>query len=446
MWESKMSNRKNKLKLSKNIIFISVVFALIFNITMFYILSKAQSDELDYGFYLMMIVINLILFGLVKIVFGKKGKDKKLSLRGVASLFDGIDYLKPDSVVLLDTQVVNDFVDIEEEDSFVLEDNEVLILKPKTVIKAKAQFDSRITFDKYIDQMHTYFMDNGLEVNKDSLRTTLSMISASRMIYIKHKSMNLAHRFIELFSSFLGSTNHILEAQDGVLFHKDLMNLMDAAKTRKHILNFIVLSKLDFTKFEATYDHLIQYAYHSYKFGEHKLPNNIWFFMVAPKGNPTNMLYDTLFTLDLNALVIEPKEVVHENDNKLSFERLMHTLRDIEENHYIDELSWKKIDQFEAYVNDHLPFKLDNKIIRQLEIFSTMYTVSGGEQLDCLDTMLSSKLLNIVLSLNITRQDIEDEGFIEVFDRVFGLENLMTSKELVKTIEDQFILNKEVVS
>ena len=38
--------------------------------------------------------------------------------------------------------------------------------------------------------------------------------------------MNLAHRFIELFSSvfFLGSTNHILEAQDGVLFHKDLMN------------------------------------------------------------------------------------------------------------------------------------------------------------------------------------------------------------------------------
>ena len=27
--------------------------------------------------------------------------------------------------------------------------------------------------------------------------------------------------------------------------------------------------------------------------------------MVAPKGNPTNMLYDTLFTLDLNAKVIE---------------------------------------------------------------------------------------------------------------------------------------------
>ena len=124
-------------------------------------------------------------------------------------------------------------------------------------------------------------------------------------------------------------------------------------------------------------------------------------------------------TIDLNAKVIEPQEEVHENEIKLSYERLVHMIRDLEEKYYLEEIHWKKIDQLENYISKYIQYKFDNKIIRQIERFSSIYILVGGDQLECLDNLLNSKIFPIVLDLNIKRQDNEDEGFIDRFRSYF---------------------------
>ena len=313
--------------------------------------------------------------------------------------------------------------------------SDIVILRPKQVIKSIHSYDKKIHFEKYLDQMYNYFIDNGLEVNKDTLKNTFAQLGATRLIYINQPSLNIGSRFIELFSDFLGSNLSILTDEGYTNYNEVLDEFISKGRTDSHKLNMLLLKNIDFKIIKSRYKYLLDYADNPVKFiDQDDLPNNLWIFIQHSKEEPKNELLDMIATIDLNAKVIEPQEEVHENEIKLSYERLVHMIRDLEEKYYLEEIHWKKIDQLENYISKYIQFKFDNKIIRQIERFSSIYILVGGDQLECLDNLLNSKIFPIVLDLNIKRQDNEDEGFIDLLDRIFGIENLIISKSYVKKI------------
>ena len=94
--------------------------------------------------------------------------------------------------------------------------------------------------------MYNYFIDNGLEVNKDTLKNTFAQLGATRLIYINQPSLNIGLRFIELFSDFLGSNLSILTDEGYTNYNEVLDEFISKGRTDSHKLNMLLLKNIDF--------------------------------------------------------------------------------------------------------------------------------------------------------------------------------------------------------
>lgn len=433
-----MAQKKNNTLLRNIFIVLLILVVAGFDIFIINLISSVEYNQIHIPIYGLILLINISFLIFLNIMLGKHKNIKRKSLK---SLFDSLDVIKPTQII----DLKNDLTVLDSGDEQIEETSDVVILRPRQVIKSIHSYDKKIHFEKYLDQMYNYFIDNGLEVNKDTLKNTFAQLGATRLIYINQPSLNIGSRFIELFSDFLGSNLSILTDEGYTNYNEVLDEFISKGRTDSHKLNMLLLKNIDFKIIKSRYKYLLDYADNPVKFiDQDDLPNNLWIFIQHSKEEPKNELLDIIATIDLNAKVIEPQEEVHENEIKLSYERVVHMIRDLEEKYYLEEIHWKKIDQLENYISKYVQFKFDNKIIRQMERFSSIYILVGGDQLECLDNLLNSKIFPIVLDLNIKRQDKEDEGFIDLLDRIFGIENLIISKSYVKKLEDNFLSKDEV--
>lgn len=441
-----MTDRKPKLILSGIVLFITIAIALAFDVFAYFILTTTENKESQTALIALVILLNVIYFISVRIFFAKSMKSSSYPISRLSPILDQMLYLTPEyqeSYEVLQNESASLTI---EEDLYTDDADTVEILKPKEIVYVTRIYDKDIKLDTYIDHMYTHFIENGLEVKKDVLRVVLASLAGSRIIHIKQDSLNVALRFMELLTNYLGTSHMIYDEMKQTSKSDALDELILAARQAPNIFQFMTFYKTSFKTFENHFEDVLDYAYNPvHMVSEGKMPNNLWFFIMNKEAEPTPMLTDAIFSIDLSAKVVEPKEVVHENELKLSFEKFSVMLRDSEELHYLEESHWKKLDQLEAYINTYMPYRLDNQIVRQLEKFSTIFALSGGEQLECLDSILATKLLYIVKHLKITKKDAEDEGFIDMLDKIFDLEYLRLSRDLVKLLEDQFLLKNEVV-
>ena len=170
-----------------------------------------------------------------------------------------------------------------------------------------------------------------------------------------------------------------------------------------------------------------------------ELPKNIWFMIIPTLFDEKAIslkLLDCAVINDTDAKIVMPKDIVTQNAIKISYNYLMDNLRDSSDQYYVKEELWKKVDQLEAYVNERVPFTIDNRVFRQLERYSTMYLMGDGNEDEAIDCLLSSKLLVKISKLVLNRKNEDDEGIFALCEKLFGLENLTKSKILLKHIEE----------
>jgi len=464
-----MTKKQTKRVISLEKLGFIVLIAIGFNSYFTMAFDKSVTDKHPFFLISTVVFFNVVYFLVTIPFFVFKEIRFDNSLSSMEHLLSTLEYLTPSNIEQ------DDINQIETEDSPIdmikdpaspietIEEETIQISNPNQVIAAIKTYNKVINLEQYASLLHRYLLDYGLKVDLSNIRTMFGAMGATRLIMIKSSHQAISRRFITLFSDFVGANFQTLLIRKNYQNFKEFISdndvvstfLLDAHKDKNKI-NMLSLSQPDLNGLERFADVFINYAMNTTlnkTIGEpiissiNELSNNLWFMVVSddqmPRGD--NKIVETAFCVELNASIITPKEIVHENGLKLSFSAFLEHLRESYEDYYLDESYWKKIDQLEDYTKTYRPFRIDNRITLQLERFSTLYLLSGGDSKDCVDTILSAKLLIMIGAFNMTKKETDETSFLSLLEKLFGLENLSLSKAQIKEIEHSFTLEKEEV-
>lgn len=396
--------------------------------------------------------INLVCF--VRLAFYARHKVKlPRSTADLTDLLDQMPYIQPHVIVAKSEMVEETVVEAS------LELNEagepVHVLKPKKIIPAKAVFDKPIQPVKYCDDLHAYLIDNGLAVDKNSVREMLAALATSKLILVCHETTEISERFVELFLNYLGIQqnfntipNHLTSFE--ALFHSDftVKSGLENAYNQLNRLHALVFKSQRLSTIQQVLNPWMDFAINpllpmnilnQYNQTVPEIPLNIWSIVLSKpiqSDSLTEAFIQGAVVIDLSAKLVVPKDVVTENAQKLSYDQLTSLLFDGYELHYIEESEWKKIDQIEIFINAQADFKIDNRLFRQLERFTSTYMMFGGEKTEAMDSVLYSKLLRCIERLELQPTE-EQSDLLTLFDKLFGLEYLTKSKLILKQLKDK---------
>lgn len=449
-----MMNQPNNHKLHWKRIF-TVIFVVLIN---WYLIDRLiySHGVFNYFFNLFItIFVNLVILWLIRHRKRVNKVDKApKTIEHIGPILDSMAYAKP-----YDEQVFQDHLhhtkdDIEEEIIGDDPESTIKLRKPKQVIQQKPQYDKAIHPVKYSDTLYEYLNDQGLLVEKNNIREMFAAMAASKLTILKHEHVKISERFIDLFSEFIGASLFI----DELVTHKNLSQLwgsgtsfkdcLISAQQKPQIMHVMVFSKVDMTALASDLQPIIEFATNpglpldmqNITNGQiEDMPKNIWF-IVIPKKSEGYLMADTTIqaavTLELNVKVVEPKEVVTQNPLKLSYENFINLLFDGYELFFLDETEWKKMDQVENYVQQSSTFKFDNRFSRQIERYASTFMMFGGEKNQAIDSIMHAKVLRYIASVELYKRETSEDNLLALFEKLFGLENLIQSKKLLKEIQE----------
>lgn len=360
-----------------------------------------------------------------------------------------------------EVEEVSETEEIEEEsvEEVLVEESNTNIPGPKNIINREPFFVKEIDIKEYCDELYQYLQDFGLSVHKRNIRQIFAAIAANKVIVLKNEDSSISERFVEVFTDFIGakyfsnSLKREVNTFSDMFFDEfSLKDCLYSASNNLNRLHFVGLGNVELEKLELFYDTVLEYSWNpelpcdienTYYDTVKEMPLNMWFF-VYPKDNKDvyeSKIYSrSTIVVDLNASIATPKDEVYNNQKQLSYEFLTNLYYEGYEQFFIEETDWKKLDKVEEYLTEYSDFKLDNRLFRQMERYTSILIMFGGDQYEAMDDILYAKFLRVVLNLEINADQNSENGLFQLFEKHFGLENLFKSKNILKIIQES---NKE---
>ena len=133
--------------------------------------------------------------------------------------------------------------------------------------------------------------------------------------------------------------------------------------------------------------------------------------------------------LDGALVASDSKDGEADTDNEsLTYEGIVHELEETEEENYISEESWSKIDKLVVAIKLPQEYAFDNRFIRQMEIFSSVQKSAGKTDAEILDMIIAFKVLPYLASCGWSAEGVE---WLEIFDKIIGADNLALSQKAI---------------
>ncbi len=328
------------------------------------------------------------------------------------------------------------------------------IPKPLQMIPATPIYHEPADAANYLNLLSTYINQCGLSIDHNDAREMFACMAASKLIVLKHEHQTIAQRFLELFTDFVGAFLFIDEIdEDSVRFIDLLSNphqlhrCIKSAQEHPDMIHVMLLSDISLSLFAEHFREVMAYALDPLlpcviKHPDFQriplMPENLWF-AVIPDQNTEDFesgpLARSAMTMTLTTQVTPPLDSVHQNPLKLSHRSLANLLVEGYRKHHLEEEDWKKIDQINLYLRQQTQQTIDNRLFRQLERYTSTFMIFGGDTNDCIDRMLSSKLLRL---LRTTLPDLGNEAredLIRLLERLYESDDLNKSKSLYRLIQ-----------
>ena len=340
---------------------------------------------------------------------------------------------------------------VSEEDEATVETVE--ILRPKEIIEKEPSFEQSIESDQYALSLREYMKDNGLSVEINTIREMFASLASSKLMVFRHKNPEITERFLEIFTDFIGANFYSDALEDEDRSIADLLSgghafkeCLERAHADRNKLNILSLNGVDLHRFQKHFQELIAFALkpnvsstldeilQAYQL---TMPSNIGIALLAQEVETASLdesfLKSAVF-IDVEATPVKPKETVYQNSVKLSYQTMRNLFNEGMEQHYLDEDEWKKFDQIEGYLNQRADFQMDNQLFIRLERYASTFLLFGGDNHEAVDRLLFSKFLPIASTIDFNGNEQTEEAMLDLFEKLFGLENLNKSKALLKAM------------
>lgn len=307
-------------------------------------------------------------------------------------------------------------------------------------------YQESIDFVKFYNDSKKYFLENGFKLNDRIIRMLFSNFASSKLVSFNYEEIDAASEIVEVFASYIGA-NLMSTTLNPALTEKDLLNsnnniltnIINSALENKDKIHIALLNDYNTLDFANNFPTVSKYVNNPLvKYGiktngsEVIIPKNVWFFVTNKNNDYTNN------SINLNLILerVNKEEVITENETKLSFPMFEEIMRDYRETHFMDESTWKKIDELNEYLRYSNLNIIDNRIAQQIENYSIIYLLTEGLKEELVDDLLTSKILPIVNNETVYKLTEDDNGFASLVEKLFGFDNLTNSQVLLNKINE----------
>ena len=171
-----------------------------------------------------------------------------------------------------------------------------------------------------------------------------------------------------------------------------------------------------------------------------ELPDNLWTVCFIGEEQYKDALskYDLrysdyikispLFSEGASSSNDEGGEEVYDDNGFLSYEGIVKEVEEAEDENYISEECWNKIDKLISALKLPPEYAFDNRFIRQMEIFSSVQKLTGKTDEEILDMLIAFKVLPYLASCGWNSEGVD---WLDVFDKIIGADNLALSQKAI---------------
>ena len=168
--------------------------------------------------------------------------------------------------------------------------------------------------------------------------------------------------------------------------------------------------------------------------GNFNLPGNMWYIGTINNDDSTFMVtdkvYDRAMPIDINEKC--GKFNVEKTDSiNISNEYFEKLFKEAQEKNPLTKEILNKLDELDQYIIEHFRVSFGNRIMRQIEDFVPVFVECGGNELDAIDYLISSKILRKFEQLNLALIKNELDEFINYLNVNFGKDNMKLCKEFI---------------
>lgn len=355
-------------------------------------------------------------------------------------------------------------------------------LRNKKVVQAKTPIEDISTFDfevveptkhevvisntnfkqidlkELVDSFYLFLLDNGLMLEYKKIRELFSAMASSHLVVINNKS-NLNKEFLGALNKFFGNSTFYKELDSNVSsevdiyfdednasgFIKGICNANDNVSN----INITSLLNVDLDSCDTYLNSVLKfvknpnekgyitldskdYSINDYIEGRRlPIPKNTWFVLFTKENSKqiitSNVVNDSII-IDVNVIEVERKELAEEL-SIISAVNFLDAINTSREDKFLSNGSWEKIDEFEKYLNAKFNFSIENKTVRKLEVYASVYNATSDDESLSLDSAISNVLLPIVFYKQDSVYTIVLDALKEVFD---DEKILLTKENLVK--------------
>lgn len=438
-----------------NILFVHAFFLLLANVLMILAIRNANTIGIAYFMIGATLVADSLYLFLIFHLFKKQKRN--LNKRLISKLIKEMPYASPSDRIEYERNSVSlDQIDTVQVNNITLDEQgrPLEILRPDKIIRKTPVFNKAIDSTVYIERLSAYMLDSGLSVSQNTIRAMFSSMASTKCIQLRHEQTDIVNRFIELFMDFIGTTVFQDDLKDTQTF-VDMFKSEDGLKAallrsneQKLAMHAMVFNTPEVALNNGSLDPILAYAFNpllpfvieNKRFKEAiQMPDNIWFLLVSNEDLPMQHkgLSQSGIVIELEVSLAIPKHEVYENDIKLTHEYFTNYLLDGYEIHYLEESDWKKFDAIETFIQQGAEFKLDNRLFRQMERFTSTFLLFGGDKHEAIDYILYAKYLKLIHHLDTKFESDTEKDILITFEKQFGLEYLIKSKNVLKSFQSE---------
>lgn len=418
---------------------------------------------------LVMLVASLVIF----IIFVKKAIKKKkvldsmtpnqslsLMVKGMKKYNEISKVTYPKPVVVEEEEEIVEEEEIEEVVEVIDESKKAFLDEGFGEYVEHEKFANNVALPGYVSTFVDYASHHGVIIEPKSARALLSAIGSTHLIILRSMNKELIPNLLDLLCNYLLSQNIAFdmsnvnayeellwkEVSEGQFERTEFAKLIYAATQLKNTVNLAVLNNVNLNNFNEVFGPIAKFINNpngdffvnlgtEEKPLEVKLPKNLIYIVVPSDDKYLEIIDKDLAEVSLSIELALRKNEVHveieDHVTYLSYNGLVELVKENREQHIIDEQVWKKIDDFEEEINNLEYFRVENKTILDFEKFVGLMIEEGADMDEAIDALFASRIIPILKSYNIYKNNNGDTAIFDIIDRIFGAENMPMTKRAI---------------
>lgn len=320
-------------------------------------------------------------------------------------------------------------------------------------------FDDTSSFTQICSSFMSFAQSKGLQVDYGTVRSIFACLASTHIIVLKNNIKEDSVLFMNILNEFLDNIGGVYHVKDDaktlfdICFEQNEEGKYDKTSfvenifysTRmKNNVNLVMLDNVnmkyaplmlkDFVSYSLnpSKDHIVSFS----KRLRMKLPSNL-IIVISPINNNyldmiTSDFAEASIAIDLSIRQIEPMNDNYKKEKTLSYSYLVDLVKESKKSHFLSEDEWKKLDELEEELFKTIKYKFNNKTTLELERYSSVYIDCDGEPIDALATYLSSKIVPILKTLSIGKEENANDNIFALLEKYFKEEYLLLVKKTLQ--------------